>query len=149
MGVRVDMIPCHPGEPAWSAIDRVLGRGTSLRLDEDDPDAPAPLYDSAPMGWREEFVASVGPVADWRVRVDDGCTDMWTPNWRWFMSICADEVILSYRKTGPARTDDLADRAVIEVAARVGCVIYWPDMITWADRPWADLRVDRFPDDLG
>lgn len=144
MSVSVELIACHRGEPAWSAIDRVCGRGTADGLDEDDPAVQEPLRDDDPVGWQEDFVEQLRGLGEWEI--DEGTDGIFLSSlrWRWSVFVRAGGVTLTYRRTGPAGPDDLDDRFVLEIAARLGMVAYWPDLQTWVD-----LRQEPVPDSLG
>lgn len=144
MSISVELIPCHRGEPDWSAIDRVCGLGTAHCLDEDDPAAPVPLHDRSPQGWRQQFLAGIRTVDDWDERSGPEGISLWSDRWRWHVFVGHEAVTLTYRRTGPAGDSDLDDAAVLDLAARLGMIVYWPDLLTWAD-----LRRERIPDTLG
>lgn len=144
MSISVELIPCHDGEPDSSAIDRVCGRGTADYLDEDDPAAPVPIYQVSPAGWRDGFLTRLRRVADWAEHVGLDGTGLTNPAWRWHVYVGEQSVTLTYRRTGPSRDGDLDDGVVLELAAEMGMIAYWPDLLTWVD-----LRVEAAPETLG
>lgn len=144
MSVSVELIACHDDEPAWSAIDRFCGPGMADALDEDDPTCPVPLYDTAPDGWRDRFVAAIRRIVTWNETAAADGLGLSVPNWRWHLFVGADAVTLSYRRTGPARPGDFRDDAVLAVASSLGMVLYWPDV-----NAWVDLRCDPAPRTFG
>lgn len=144
MSISVELIPCHQGEPVRSAIDRVCGRGTTDCLDEDDPAAPVPVHSTSPAGWRDAFLAGLRSIAHWDEHAGADGTGLSIPRWHWHVYVGDQAVTLTYRRTGPACDGDLDDSEVLALAAEMGMVAYWPDLLSWID-----LREEAAPSTLG
>lgn len=143
MSISVWLLPTHPDEPAWSAINRVHGPGADAGLDADDPAARRTLHPEPPAGWRATFEDGLRDLGEWQESVDGTSTGMWTQQWRWAVWFDSHAAELVYRRTGPANNGDLDDSEVIDIARRLGMVIWWePDA-------WIDLRADAPPEILG
>lgn len=143
MSISVWLLPTHPDEPAWSAINRVHGPGADEGLDDDDPAARPTLHEGPPAGWRETFEGELRKLEDWQESVDGASTGLWTQRWRWAVWFRSSAVELVYRRTGPANDGDLDDSEVIDIARRSGIVIWWEtDALV-------DLRIDDPPETLG
>lgn len=143
MSLEVWLLPTHPGEPAWSAINRVHGPGADRWLDDDDPAARRTLHDAPPRGWRAAFEAQLRPLASWEEDSEGASASLWASCWRWSVHLDERAVELCYRKTGPSRDGDLDDREVMEIARRLGMLVWW------TPSEWVDLRSEEPPDSFG